>query len=169
MNRKIIDEYPIFLDCEASSLADDSYPIEIAWNNADGTIESYLINIALYPDEYNDWSVDAQALHGISKQYLYEKGHEPQFVVDRMEQQLKGKKLLTDAPDWDAFWVKRLYESVSKKCELEFGNAIGLFHYLEPHNYIYESQARKLAGHAHRAGNDVDYLLMMYRLCAGVS
>ena len=161
--------YPIFLDCEASSLADNSYPIEVAWNNEDGSIESYLINIYRYPSDYDDWNRHAQSLHGITKQYLSEKGKEPQFVVDRMEEKLRGKKLLTDAPDWDGFWVKRLYESVNQKCELEFGNAIGLFHYLEPYNYIYESQARQLSGHAHRAGNDVEYLLIMYRLCAGVS
>ena len=156
---------PIFLDCEASSLATDSYPIEIAWNNEDGIIESYLVNIYRYPSGYDDWSKDAQSLHGITKQYLSEKGEEPEFIVERMEKKLKGKKVLTDAPDWDGFWVRRLYESVNKKCELDFGNAVELFHDLEPYHHIYQSQARKLSGHAHRAANDVRYLLEMYRLC----
>ena len=159
------ETYPIFLDCEASSLSKSSYPIEVGWNNSDGTVESYLINIYRYPEGYDDWSREAQSLHGLSKQYLSEKGKEPQFVVDRMEEELIGKKLLTDAPDWDEFWVRRLYESVNIKCELEFGNATELFHDLEPYHYIYKSQARKSAGHAHRAGSDVKYLLEMYRLC----
>lgn len=163
------EKYPIFLDCEASSLSDDSYPIEVAWNNEDGSIESYLINIYRYPSDYDDWDRNAQALHGITKQYLSEKGHEPQFVIDKMEEKLKGKIILTDAPDWDGFWTKRLYKSVNQKCELEFGNAIGLLHYLQPINYVYQSQARKLSGPAHRAGNDVKYLFNMYKLCKGKS
>ncbi len=131
----------------------------------DGSIESYLINIYRYPDSYDDWSKDAQSLHGITKQYLSEKGKEPEFVVEQMEKKLKGKKILTDAPDWDGFWVGRLYESVNVGCELEFVNAVELFHDLESYHYIYRSQARKIAGHAHRAGSDVKYLLEMYRLC----
>ena len=163
------ETYPIFLDCEASSLSTNSYPIEVGWNNSDGTIESYLINIYRYPEGYDDWSREAQLLHGLSKQYLSEKGKEPQFVVDQMEQRLNGKVLLTDAPDWDAFWIRRLYEYVNKECSFEFGNAIELFNKIEPYNYIYKSQARKLSGHAHRAENDVKYLVSMYRLCAGKS
>ena len=86
MKNKMIDKnYPIFLDCEASSLADDSYPIEIAWNNEDGTIESYLINIYRYPSGYDDWDRNAQALHGISKQYVSATGPEPQLFVERIE------------------------------------------------------------------------------------
>ena len=162
------DEYPVFLDCEASSLSDNSFPIEIAWNNPDGTVESYLINIFRYPDGYDDWSKEAQSLHGISKQYLAEKGEAPQFIVDRMEQQLIGKKILTDAPDWDEGWVKKLYTSVNKKCELEFSCAIKLFDSIEPYHHIYKSQARRLAGHAHRASSDVKYLIEMYRLCVKI-
>lgn len=165
MNKNL---YPVFVDCEASSLANDSYPIEIAWNNPDGSIESYLINIYHYPDNYDDWSKEAQSLHGLTKQYLSEKGKEPEFIVERMDQKLKGKILLSDAPDWDEFWIRRLYESVGKKCVLEFGNAVELFNQYEPYHYIFKSQARKIAGHAHRAGNDVIYLLEMYRLCANI-
>ena len=166
MNTSNRIKLPIFLDCEASSLANDSYPIEVAWSNSDGEIESFLINIYRYPNGYDDWSREAQSLHGITKQYLSEKGKEPEFIVEQMEKKLKGKRLLTDAPDWDEFWVRRLYESVSVKCELEFGNAVELFHDLEPYHSVYQSQARKIAGHAHRAESDVKYLLEMYRLCA---
>jgi len=159
------NEFPIFIDCEASSLSKDSYPIEIAWSSVDGIIESHLINIYQYPNGYDDWNKEAQALHGITKQYLSEKGKEPLFIVERIEKQLKGKQLFTDAPDWDAFWVQRLYDSVNKKCELKFRNAVELFYDLEPFNYIYTSHARREAGHAHRAANDVRYLLEMYLLC----
>ena len=165
MNTPNCENYPIFLDCEASSLDKKSFPIEVAWNNVDGTVESYLVNIYRYPDSYDDWSREAQSLHGITKQYLSEKGKEPEFIVEQMEKKLRGKRLLTDAPDWDGFWVRRLYESVNKKCDLEFGDAVELFHDLEPYHYIYHSQARKSAGHAHRAASDVKYLVEIYILC----
>ena len=37
-------QMPRFLDIEASSLSNTSYPIEIAWSDGQGNIESYLIN-----------------------------------------------------------------------------------------------------------------------------
>ena len=41
---------PSFIDFEASSLTVKSYPIEVAWNLEDGTIESHLISPAGVPD-----------------------------------------------------------------------------------------------------------------------
>jgi len=40
-------QMPRFLDIEASSLSNISYPIEIAWSDEKGNIESHLINLFL--------------------------------------------------------------------------------------------------------------------------
>ena len=36
----------VFLDFEASSLSDDSYPIEVGWAGEDGSTEQHLIRPA---------------------------------------------------------------------------------------------------------------------------
>lgn len=41
-----IDGMKVFLDFEASSLSDQSYPVEVAWVFQDGRTESHLINPA---------------------------------------------------------------------------------------------------------------------------
>jgi len=140
------EDYPVFIDCEASSLSTDSYPIEIAWNFPTGEIESHMINPYLYPRSYNDWAPDAQAVHGLSREYLMKEGKDPKLVISRMESKLKYYTLLTDAPDWDSFWVERLYAAVGEKCNLKFGNALELFSNLESCHFMYEGQARQLSG-----------------------
>jgi len=52
--------YPKFIDFEASGLSDESYPIEVAWNNVDGTVESYLINTDCVTD-WIYWDPNAEA------------------------------------------------------------------------------------------------------------
>lgn len=165
MNTTNCDSYPTFLDCEASSLNEKSFPIEIAWNNADGTIESYLINIYRYPNGFDGWNRESQSIHGITKQYLSQKGEEPEFVVKKMEKKLRGKKILTDEPERDELWIRRLYESVNIKCELDFYHANWFFNFLDPNHHTYLSKARKVIGYAHCAVNDVKYLHDKYRLC----
>jgi len=67
-------QMPRFLDIEASSLSNISYPIEIAWFDGQGNIESYLIS----PNpigEWTDWDYYAQhEIHGISRAMCSEKG-----------------------------------------------------------------------------------------------
>lgn len=158
---------PIFLDVEASSLSGDSYPIEIAWNLPNGEIESYLINPYLYPDDYVDWSPDAQACHGLSREYLMDKGKSPSLVVEIMLEALSNQKIYTNAPDFDGFWIRRLFSAVDKNMSLQFMDTALLFNYFCPEATQFEVEARKRAGGIHRATFDVKYLIEMYRLCIG--
>jgi hypothetical protein len=54
----------VFLDFEASSLSDRSYPVEVAWVFQDGRSESHLIRPAT---EWTDWDDEAEAIHGTVK------------------------------------------------------------------------------------------------------
>lgn len=158
---------PIFLDVEASSLSGDSYPIEIAWNMPSGEIECHLINPYLYPREYDDWSPDAQACHGLSREYLMDRGEAPIFVVERMLDALTSQKVYTNAPDFDGFWIRRLFSAVNKSMSLQFMDTASLFNYFCPEPSKYDVEARKRAGGIHRATFDVMYLIEVYRLCIG--
>lgn len=94
-----------FLDFEASSLSDDSYPIEIGWVFEDGTGESYLIRPA---PGWNDWRATAEAVHGIERSRLFEEGTPHETVAARMVERLTGHDLAASAPSWDGKWMSVL-------------------------------------------------------------
>ena len=55
-----------FLDFEASSLAKDSYPIEVAWVFEDWASEAHLIRPAA---RWTDWDTGAERMHGFSTKF----------------------------------------------------------------------------------------------------
>jgi len=172
-----------FLDCEASSLSHKSYPIEIAWSDQQGNIESHLINTNEYPENYTDWDPEAEKIHGLSQEYLYEKGKSPLHVANCLNEALKNKTVYTDASDFDKFWCDRLFSACNLKREFNFGEMDKLLKQLLPDQFSYinyftgynqidelKQQARIECGlDAHRASNDVAYLIKLYNLAKAVS
>src|SRR5690606_41951734 len=71
----------VFLDFEASSLSERSYAIEVGWVFADGREEDHLIRAA---PEWTDWDPSAEAIHGISRNELLERGRDHTAVAQRM-------------------------------------------------------------------------------------
>ena len=61
------------LDFEASSLADRSYPVEVASVFEDGASEAHLIAPA--PD-WTDWDVASERIHGIARETLVAEANE---------------------------------------------------------------------------------------------
>ena len=156
---------PIFIDFEASSLSGKSYPIEVAWSDQEGQIESWLINPNLYPDTWTDWDPNSQQIHGLSREYLAEHGKPPLIVAERMNQHLQDQILYSDAPDYDGFWLRRLFEAAGIDIEFQLANAMKLFHALHPEYVRFSEKARVKAGGIHRASFDVSYLIELYRFC----
>lgn len=95
----------VFLDFEASSLSDHSYPIEIAWVFQDGPSESHLIVPA---PGWEDWDATAQAIHGIDRTMLAAEGERHDVVAGRMIEALTGHDLFASAPSWDGKWLSAL-------------------------------------------------------------
>lgn len=95
----------VFLDFEASSLARDSYPIEVAWVFEDGRAESWLIRPA---PNWQDWDPAAEAIHHISRAELARDGVSHREVADRMIAALNGHDLVASAPSWDGKWLGAL-------------------------------------------------------------
>jgi len=166
-------ELPCFLDCEASSLSRESYPIEIAWSMCDGSIESYLINVEHYPADYIDWEIGAERVHGLSREYLEKTGKHPLIVAKKLCVALGGKRVITSAPEFDGFWVKRLFDAVGLKCDIDFGHIENVLDDLIPeqlkNDQVYVSKlyktARKECGlPPHRASHDVAFLIKLYQI-----
>lgn len=96
---------PIFLDFEASSLSKHSYPVEVAWVFEDGRSRSFLIRPAT---GWTDWSDEAEAIHGISRDQLEKDGLDVSTIVDEMIATLADQDICASAPSWDGKWLSTL-------------------------------------------------------------
>lgn len=95
-----------FIDFEASGIAPDSYPIEVAVVSP-GSEYQALITPAPYWDH---WSHDAEDMHGISRDQLFCEGRLPLEVALQLNELFEGKTLCSDNPV-DCFWLDVLYEA----------------------------------------------------------
>ena len=173
---------PIFLDCEASSLTEVSYPVEIGWGSDLKSIKSCLINPSLYPESYTDWNEKSEKIHGLSRQFLRENGESPESVACQLNDSLNGEVVYSDS-NFDKFWCDRMFYAAKIKREFEIKDIKELLINYLPEDYWHPSslssalnyrklcdKARKSCGLvAHRAGNDVAYLIELYRLCKETS
>ena len=169
---------PRFLDIEASSLSMDSYPIEIAWSDQNGKIESHLINPDTV-DDWVDWDYNAQQLHGISRKLCGEQGVHPKFLCQRMNQTIQpGETIYADGVPFDDWCIETLYSVGSSDGIAGFNVAhsdslmMPLLTPIEGDSdkrwRLYEQlklDARKKVGGWHRATIDVQYLIELFRLC----
>src|SRR6266702_473695 len=170
-----MDPLPIFIDLEASSLSSTSYPIEIAWNAPDGTIEAYLISPAHIP-HWTDWSGEAEQLHGISRAELLATGKPPSWICRRMNHQLAGTVVYSDEPDYDGMWLAVLFAVSScggpafTICNADellvslIGPHIGGSVRRLPELEGMKRDARRQVPGQHRAAWDVQYLIMLYTM-----
>jgi len=98
----------VFLDFEASSLSERSYPIEVGWVFQDGRTESHLIAPA---PTWDDWDNAAEVIHRISREMLVDQGEPHDVVANRMVEALSGHDLFASAPSWDGKWLSTLLRS----------------------------------------------------------
>lgn len=169
-------EIPSFLDFEASSLSPNSYPIEVAWSGRDGSIEGHLISPAGI-DHWVDWDSEAEKVHGIPRETLYQTGEPPPSICKRMNEQLGGMQVFCDSPRFDGMWLSSLFAASGTKPSFELrhvdhllvemicpqiaGRTSGLMKI-----DALKEEARRLMPRQHRAAWDVEYLVQLWRLAA---
>lgn len=151
-----------FVDFEASGLdLIHSYPIQVAWSQSDGSIESYYIRPV---DTWTYWDNQAEIeVHEISRDYLFQVGKDVKWVAERMNAALTGRVACWDGGQWDRFWCDRLFVAAGRERNFEIKE------YQDPvlpPNVAARigMVARELAGRSHDAGNDVRYLLIYQEL-----
>ncbi|MBI1366917.1 MAG: hypothetical protein GC153_13300 [Alphaproteobacteria bacterium] len=171
MAERLIDKPPAqaaakraFIDLEASGLGAKSWPVEVGWAFETGEPTSMLVR----PD--NSWSDDAwdpkaEALHGLSRDRLEREGRPAQDVCAAMNAALAGCEVYSDAPDWDGFWLFRLYSAAGAKQAFALRDYGRLMRPLtagcEPALFV---RASRLAPRRHRAAADARHLQTLYRL-----
>lgn len=155
-----------FIDLEASGLGADSWPIEVGWCFPQGDPSAHLIRTA---KDWRDtaWDPNAEALHGISREVLARSGEEPKAVCAALNDALSGVKVYSDAPDWDGYWLYRLYQAANMRQAFELWDFRELFENLSV-TAMKEAavEASKVAPHRHRASDDVLHMQTLFALVA---
>jgi hypothetical protein len=111
--------FQYFIDFEASGLAPDSYPIEVA---VVGPNVEYSTLIA--PVRYwEHWSFDAQDMHGLSREMLFANGAAVEDVATQLNSVFSGKILWSDS-NFDVLWMEVLFEAAGFEPTFEVKNFI---------------------------------------------
>lgn len=171
---------PLFLDFEASSLSFDSYPIEVAWAGEHADPQAFLISPETIP-EWTDWSRAAQNIHRIKPKTLLRQGISPMEAASKISTALENKTVYTDNPDFDGMWMKALFDGVHMaypKINILHLDALlieticpDLDHRIQylPKIIEFKIMARNKIRIQHRAAQDVQYLLELFKLAKAFS
>jgi len=162
-----------FLDVEASGLHDGSYPIEVAWADADLRVRGFLIRPMDHWDE-RDWSLESERVHNIPRSLLMRDGIPAVEAAHRINEALDGFVSLSDAPGFDGGWLLRLFNDtgVAPRVRIgEYADALGRLARLPDF-----PAADRLDGlidtvrlrypHTHRAGDDALQMAALWRCLA---
>ncbi len=155
-----------FIDLEASGLGSKSWPVEVGWAFEDGAAQSLLIRPH---DSWTDeaWDSRAEALHGLTRARLEEEGVETRAACMALNEAFDGAKVYSDAPDWDGFWLFRLFSAAGVRQSfsiLDYGRLIRPL--LGQGQGALLERAARLAPRRHRAADDARHLQVLYRLAS---
>jgi len=158
------DQSIAYIDLEASGLNDKSWPIEVGWAIGDGVPTALLIR----PQkewENTAWDTKAEVLHGIARIELENHGHDAAVVCKKLNNALAGKTVVSDAPDWDGFWLYRLHEAAQMKQSFVLSHFADLMPPLRVSDKMQlVAKANAAAPHTHRAESDVRHMQMLHQL-----
>jgi hypothetical protein len=169
--------FPCFLDVEATGFGPESYPIEIAWSDEHGEIHRCLIDPTPIAT-WTHWDAEAERVHGIDRERLTRNGWAPDYVATRLTDDLGGKTIYTDAPDYDARWVGVLFSAVGQNMPFRFEHIDELLLTIlrKPEDAVWQAMVRidelkrevgAVSSGKHSAGYDVGYLLQLWRRANG--
>lgn len=155
-----------FIDLEASGLSARSWPIEVGWRLLGGKHAAFLVKPQ--PEwDMGAWDPQAEALHGVSHHKLVKKGSDPKIICKALNEALEGCTVYSDAPDWDGFWLYRLFQAA------KFRQAFYLTDFREAFAGLGDDEIQKLmaeamkkAPHTHRASDDVLHMKTLFDLAA---
>ena len=155
-----------FIDLEASGLSARSWPIEAGWCFAGGAAKAMLIR----PHEswsLEDWNPVAEALHGVSYDTLVKEGVPAGEVCEKLNGALAGKLVFSDAPDWDGFWLYRLFQAAKMRQRFIVSDFSSILRAAPPEKLdAYMEEAERRAPRMHRAIPDVLHMRALYELVA---
>lgn len=153
-----------FIDLEASGLGARSWPVEAGWAYAEGEAASVLIR----PDpawSEDAWDPRAEALHGLSLATLRREGRSVYDAAAMLNDALRGRAVYSDAPDWDGFWLQRLFATAGVRQEFAVRDFRERLAGIESAAFdALAQEAALIAPRRHRAAADARHLQTLHRL-----
>lgn len=111
--------YPQFIAIDASSFEEWAHPVAIAWSLPDGQIKTTLI---APEDDWEDWDISLQDLHGITPDTLRQRGETTWSVIRELENDLENPYVFADQPERVEELMEKLYESCNRDLSIEIGH-----------------------------------------------
>lgn len=141
----------IIVDVEASGLNQESYPIEIAWQDSKKpeNFDSFLIVPLAHWTHWDDYAENE--IHHIPRELLFDSGITANEACSRLNSALKNEVIYSDALEYDQRWIMRLFNETELKPTFNFGSVIDL---LPKGGYSKYSQLLESAPVEHRALDD---------------
>lgn len=107
-----------FIDCEASGLNQESYPIEIGISSV---VNGHQFSTLIKPFEsWTYWSYDAQDMHHIEREEL-QNGLNGIILANKMNHLYKDKTLWADS-NFDKLWVETLFDVANVEMKFHVAN-----------------------------------------------
>ena len=100
---------PVIIDIEASGFGRGSYPIEIGYYMPAG--DSFCALILPEPG-WTHWDESAEAVHGISREFVVDKGRPAVEICLELNRRFRGERIYCDAWAYDYVWLSKLYDAV---------------------------------------------------------
>ena len=140
------------VDVEASGLSPLSYPIEVGIYGNRVQYQKLIVPAK----SWDHWSEKSEALHRLSREYLFHKGEHVTDVARELNSLLGAKRVYSDHADWDGFWIKRLFDAASIRQNFSVVDIRGLFTTDELSEYAIALKElnRSASRRAHRALDD---------------
>jgi hypothetical protein len=106
-----------FIDFEASSLAKESYPIEVGYARLDLSSGEIISDGFLIAPEKSwfDWSPESEKIHGINRIDCVQYGTSAMVAAENLNERFGTNPVFCDAPSFDGMWNRRLFETVDFK------------------------------------------------------
>lgn len=155
-------EMPAIIDLEASGFGRGSYPIEVGIALADGSVHALLIQPA---QSWEHWDENAQAIHGISREYLLEHGKSPREVAIFLNDLCSGLTLYSDAWSFVSSWLGRLFDEaeIIQRFKLDTLTRLLSEDEMSVWSDTKDAMVKQLGIEMHRAANDVTLLRETYK------
>lgn len=133
------NRFPVFIDIEASTAEETSYPIAISWSLPDGQLKSVLV---IPEDEWEPWD---NADPGIDVQHLFDHGMTGADIIRELNEDLDGLTVFVDGLDEDERLLEMLFDSFQQSIGFELAVITELFsgHTLENILFMREDIARE--------------------------
>ncbi|MBB4660027.1 hypothetical protein [Parvularcula dongshanensis] len=153
-----------FIDVEATGLGPYSWPIEVGWAFHGHEPRSVLIRPA-EAWSMQAWEKPAESLHRIDPSLLLTEGRAAREVALGLNAALGQSDVYSDAPDYDSFWLFRLYDAAGIRPNYrlrDLGELLGPLWQQAPRDLV--RRAAAVAPRTHRAADDVRHLQTMYEI-----